>query len=91
MRRHGKVAYFGYATSRMSYKSSGARYAMNRSGRIDTSEFKFTKQSQNFLNVHAADSNLFNLQRQFVRTQHLRNIRTSSFAQWERRSRARYG
>ena len=43
---------------------------------------KSTKQAQNFLNVHAAVSNLFNLQRHLVRAEHYRYLRTSALTAW---------
>ena len=46
--------------------------------------FKSVRQAQNFLSVHAAVSNLFNLQRHLVRAEHYRNLRTSAYAEWER-------
>ena len=46
--------------------------------------FKSVRQAQNFLSVHAAVSNLFNLQRHLVRAEHYRNLRVSAFAEWSR-------
>ena len=44
--------------------------------------FKSMKQSQRFVNVHAAVSNLFNLGRHLVSAQHYRDLRVSAFAEW---------
>jgi putative transposase len=47
-------------------------------------KFKSIKQAQQFLGAHAAVSNLFNLGRHLVRTEHYRNLRISAFKEWER-------
>ncbi|MCX2983441.1 IS6 family transposase [Halieaceae bacterium IMCC14734] len=44
--------------------------------------FKSAKQAQRFLGAHAAVSNLFNLGRHLIRSEHYRNLRTSAFAEW---------
>ena len=44
--------------------------------------FKSTKQAQQFLGVHAAVYNLFNLGRHLVRAEHYRALRISSFKDW---------
>ena len=49
-----------------------------------TRKFKSTRQAQQFLGAHSAVSNLFNLGRQLVRTEHYRNLRGSAFAEWSR-------
>jgi putative transposase len=46
--------------------------------------FKSTRQAQRFLGVHAAVSNLFNLDRHLVRAQHYRDLRISAFEEWSR-------
>ena len=46
--------------------------------------FKSVRQAQRFLGTHAAVSNLFNLGRHLVRSEHYRNLRTSAFAEWGR-------
>ena len=46
--------------------------------------FKSPRQAQQFLGAHAAVSNLFNLGRHLVSTNHYRNLRGSAFAEWSR-------
>ncbi len=46
--------------------------------------FKSVQQTQRFLGVHAAVSNLFNLGRHHVRAQHYRDLRVSAFEEWGR-------
>ena len=46
--------------------------------------FTWTKQAQRFVTVHAAVTNLFNLGRHPVRTQHYRDLRISAFDDWSR-------
>jgi putative transposase len=53
-------------------------------GWSDTSEFKSVGQAQRFLGAHAAVSNLFNLGRHLVGSQHYRDLRMSAFAEWGR-------
>nr|WP_320415547.1 DDE-type integrase/transposase/recombinase [Candidatus Litorirhabdus singularis] len=43
---------------------------------------KSVRQAQRFLGAHAAVSNLFNLGRHLIRSEHYRNLRTSAFAEW---------
>ena len=45
-------------------------------------KFKSVGQAQRFLGVHAAVSNLFNLGRHLVKTQHYRDLRMSAFEEW---------
>jgi len=45
-------------------------------------KFKSPKQAQQFLSVHAAVYNLFNLGRHLVRAEHYRTLRISSFKDW---------
>ena len=47
-------------------------------------KFKSMRQAQLFVTAHAAVSNLFNLGRHLVRTQHYRELRISAFAEWSR-------
>jgi len=47
-------------------------------------KFKSTRQAQQFLTVHAAVSNLFNLGRHLIRAAHYRNLRVNAFAEWSR-------
>ena len=47
-------------------------------------KFKSVRQAQRFLGVHAAVSNLFNLGRHLVRTEHYRDLRLSAFTDWNR-------
>jgi putative transposase len=47
-------------------------------------KFKSMRQAQRFLDAHAAVSNLFNLGRHLVRAEHYRNLRVSTFMEWER-------
>ena len=44
--------------------------------------FKSVKQTQHFLCVHAAVSNLFNLGRHLVSANHYRDLRAGAFVQW---------
>lgn len=46
--------------------------------------FKSVKQAQQFLGAHAAVSNLFNLVRHLLGTQHYRDLRVSAFNEWSR-------
>jgi putative transposase len=46
--------------------------------------FKSVGQAQRFLGAHAVVSNLFNLGRHLVRSQHYRDLRMSAFAEWGR-------
>jgi putative transposase len=46
--------------------------------------FKSVRQAQRFLSVHAAVSNLFNLGRHLIGTEHYRNLRAAAFAEWSR-------
>ena len=46
--------------------------------------FKSVRQAQRFLGAHAAVSNLFNLGRHLVRSQHYRDLRASAFGEWGR-------
>jgi putative transposase len=46
--------------------------------------FKSLKQAQRFLGAHAAVSNLFNLGRHKVGSQHYRDLRISAFSEWSR-------
>jgi putative transposase len=46
--------------------------------------FKSTGQAQRFLGTHAAVSNLFNLGRHKVGSQHYRDLRISAFSEWSR-------
>ena len=46
--------------------------------------FKSVRQAQRFLSAHAAVSNLFNLGRYLVRSQHYRDLRASAFGEWGR-------
>jgi len=46
--------------------------------------FKSTRQAQRFVTAHAAVSNLFNLARHLVRVQHYRDLRVSTFAEWNK-------
>ena len=46
--------------------------------------FKSTRQAQRFVTVHAAVSNLFNLDRHLVHAQHYRDLRISAFTEWSR-------
>ena len=46
--------------------------------------FKSVRQAQRFVTAHAAVSNLFNLGRHLVRTEHYRDLRTSAFGEWSR-------
>ena len=46
--------------------------------------FKSTRQPQRFVTVHAAVSNLFNLDRHPVHAQHYRDLRISAFTEWSR-------
>ena len=46
-------------------------------------KFKSASQAQRFLGTHAAVSNLFNLGRHLVRAQHYRDLRTSTFVDWQ--------
>jgi putative transposase len=41
-------------------------------------------QAQQFVTVHAAVQNLFNLVRHLVRAQHYRDLRVSAFNEWSR-------
>ena len=45
-------------------------------------KFNSVGQAQRFLGVHAAVSNLFNLGRHLVKTQHYRDLRMSAFEEW---------
>ena len=47
-------------------------------------KFKSVGQAQRFLGVHAAVSNLFNLERPLIRAEHYRNLREGAFAEWGR-------
>jgi transposase-like protein len=47
-------------------------------------KFKSPKQAQQFLGVHAAVSNLFNLGRHLVSAGHYRDLRISAFSEWSR-------
>jgi len=47
-------------------------------------KFKSMKQARQFLGVHAAVSNLFNLGRHLVMAQHYRDLRISAFSDWNR-------
>ena len=47
-------------------------------------KFKSMEQTQRFVSVHAAVSNLFNLGRHLVRAQHYRDLRVSAFEKWSR-------
>ena len=46
--------------------------------------FKSVRQAQRFLGVHAAVSNLFNLDRHLVRAENYRDLRVSAFSEWGR-------
>ena len=46
--------------------------------------FKSVRQAQRFVTAHAAVSNLFNLGRHLVRTEHYRDLRISAFGEWSR-------
>ena len=46
--------------------------------------FKSVRQAQRFVTAHAAVSNLFNLARHLVRTEHYRDLRISAFGEWSR-------
>jgi putative transposase len=46
--------------------------------------FKLVGQAQRFLGTHAAVSNLFNLGRHLVSSEHYRNLRVSAFSEWSR-------
>ena len=46
--------------------------------------FKSVRQAQQFLSVHAAVYNLFNLGRHLVGAQHYRDLRMSAFTEWRR-------
>ena len=46
-------------------------------------KFKSEKQAHRFLGVHAAVSNLFNLQRHLVKAEHYRDLRDSALASWK--------
>ena len=45
--------------------------------------FKSVRQAQRFLGAHAAVSNLFNLGRHLIRTEHYRGLRVSAFNEWK--------
>ena len=45
-------------------------------------KFKSVRQAQEFLGVHAAVSNLFNLGRHLTKAEHYRNLRISAFNEW---------
>ena len=68
-----------------------ARYANNRAEQSHEStrvrergmrRFKSPNQAQQFLSVHAAVYNLFNLGRHLVGAEHYRNLRISAFNDW---------
>jgi len=68
------------------------RYANNRAEQSHEStrvrergmrKFKSVAQAQQFLNTHAAVSNLFNLGSHLVRAEHYRNLRISAFSEWK--------
>ncbi len=44
--------------------------------------FKSSRQAQQFLGIHAAVYNLFNLGRHLVSAEHYRNLRDAAFGQW---------
>ena len=46
--------------------------------------FKSMRQAQRFVTAHAAVSNLFNLGRHLVGSQHYRELRVSAFNEWSR-------
>ena len=46
--------------------------------------FKSVRQAQRFVTAHTAVSNLFNLGRHLVRTEHYRDLRISAFGEWSR-------
>ena len=46
--------------------------------------FKSVRQAQRFLATHAVVSNLFNLGRHLIRSEHYRNLRTSALKEWSR-------
>ena len=47
-------------------------------------KFKSVMQAQRFVTAHAAVSNLFNLDRHLIRTEHYRNSRVRAFKDWGR-------
>ena len=47
-------------------------------------KFKLTGQTQKFVTVHAAVSNIFNLGRHLVSSQHYWDLRESAFIEWSR-------
>ena len=47
-------------------------------------KFKSMIQAQQFVTVHAAVNNLFNLGRHLVRAQHYRDLRSIAFREWSR-------
>jgi putative transposase len=45
---------------------------------------KPVRQTQRFVDVHAAVHNLFNLGRHLVKAEYCKNLRTSAFVEWRR-------
>jgi putative transposase len=46
--------------------------------------FKSAGQAQRFVTIHAVVSNLFNLGRHLVSSNHYRDLRVSAFSEWNR-------
>ena len=68
---------YGNNRAEQSHKATRARERGMR-------KFKSVRQAQQFLDAHAAVSNLFNVGRHLVRAEHYRDLRISAFGEWSR-------
>ena len=73
-----------YANNRAEQSHESTRVRERGMSGAASRRFKSTAQAQRFLGVHAAVSNLFNLGRHLVGSEHYRNLRIGAFDEWSR-------
>jgi putative transposase len=73
-----------HVTDRYANNRAELSHEVTRARERGMRKFKSFGQTQRFLGVHAAGSNLFNLGRVLVRARHYRDLRMSAFAEWSR-------
>jgi putative transposase len=73
-----------HVTDRYANNRAEQSHEMTRVRERGMRRFKSVGQAQQFVTVHAAVQNLFNLGRHLVRAQHYRDLRVSAFDQWSR-------
>jgi putative transposase len=73
-----------HVTDRYANNRAEQSHEMTRVRERGMRRFKSVGQAQQFVTVHAAVQNLFNLGRHLVRAQHYRDLRVSAFDEWSR-------